>query len=258
MQKYPEIVVTIGGVGGSGTRVIAGLVNDLGYFIGSRLNESNDNTALAEFFPAFRARILTRDPQRHTFIRQKLRDFAEHMRQDLARQPQPYSGWGWKLPANFMVLKDIAALFPHAKYVHTVRHGLDMAYSNNHQQLLNWGTLVDGFTLKNQKSVTPQNLLRYWIQANNRAVESGRTLLGEKFLVIRLEDLCRYPEAQRRRPCGSTCTSRSATASFGTRSGFRSRCRPGRARVSTAADRRFGKSPPASAVTEAPRAHRCW
>ena len=166
MQKYPEIVVTIGGVGGSGTRVIAGLVNDLGYFIGSRLNESNDNTALAEFFPAFRARILTRDPQRHTFIRQKLRDFAEHMRQDLARQPQPYSGWGWKLPANFMVLKDIAALFPHAKYVHTVRHGLDMAYSNNQNQLRNWGSHF-GISLDRPH---PKASLEYWIKANQYAV----------------------------------------------------------------------------------------
>ena len=35
--------LVIGGLGGSGTRVIAQLVNDLGFYLGSHLNEPLDN-----------------------------------------------------------------------------------------------------------------------------------------------------------------------------------------------------------------------
>lgn len=35
--------IVVGGVGGSGTRVIAKLLTQLGYFIGSDLNEADDN-----------------------------------------------------------------------------------------------------------------------------------------------------------------------------------------------------------------------
>ncbi|MFX0204144.1 MAG: hypothetical protein ACFFCW_49230 [Candidatus Hodarchaeota archaeon] len=64
-----------------------------------------------------------------------------------------------------------------------------MAYSTKQWQLLNWGTL-HGLTVKNKKSVTPQNLLRYWVEANNHTVEVGR-IKDNKIMkeVITVEDV---------------------------------------------------------------------
>ncbi len=42
LKNTPPPVV-IGGVGGSGTRLIAQILKDLGYFMGNDLNEANDN-----------------------------------------------------------------------------------------------------------------------------------------------------------------------------------------------------------------------
>jgi hypothetical protein len=119
---------------------------------------------------------------------------AENILKSGPPDPSKYIGWGWKEPNTHIFIKYLTTYFPDFRYIHVLRHGLDMAYSANHQQFLNWETF-NGFTVENKKNATPQNLLRYWIEANNQAVELGRTLLGENFLVIRLEDLCRYPKA---------------------------------------------------------------
>jgi hypothetical protein len=46
--------VVIGGVNGSGTRVVAKLLMDLGFYLGSELNEANDNLLMAYLFMGFR------------------------------------------------------------------------------------------------------------------------------------------------------------------------------------------------------------
>jgi hypothetical protein len=43
-------IVFIGGLGGSGTRVVAGAVARLGYYPGGCLNASNDNLIFTELF----------------------------------------------------------------------------------------------------------------------------------------------------------------------------------------------------------------
>lgn len=225
--------VAIGGVGGSGTRVFAEIFREFGFYMGGCLNKPLDNLWFTVLFkrPQWFCRNREKNEEEiyraiHIFnkamttglastavqdeiiyVRNAGKEIsaypyimganhlqAENILESGPPEPSKYIGWGWKEPNTHVFLKYLATFFPDFRYIHVLRHGLDMAYSNNHQQLLNWGTL-DGFTLKNQKSATPRNLLRYWIEVNNRAVESGRALLGEKFLVIRLEDLCRCPEA---------------------------------------------------------------
>lgn len=225
--------MAIGGVGGSGTRVFSEILSGLGFYIGDCLNKSLDNlwfTLLCkrpdwffqhreknekEIYRAIRlfnktmttGLALAADQDEIIYLRNARKEIFSYPRNMgvsrlkagnilKSRPPDPsrYIGWGWKEPNTHIFLKYLATSFPDFSYIHVLRHGLDMAYSNNHQQLINWGTLY-GITVKNTKSVTPQNLLRYWIKANNHAVEVGRAMLGERFLVIRLEDLCRYPKA---------------------------------------------------------------
>jgi len=44
-------------------------------------------------------------------------------------------------------------------------------------------------------AVTPENSLSYWIAANERAIKTGQQL-GDRFLLLRYEDLCAYPERE--------------------------------------------------------------
>ena len=229
--------MAIGGVGGSGTRVFAEIFREFGFYLGDCLNKPLDNlwfTVLfkrphwfsrnrgkneEEIYRAIRLfnKTMTRglastvDPDEIIYIRNAGKEIlaypykmgVNHLQTENILKSKPpdsskYIGWGWKEPNTHVFLRYLATFFPDFRYIHVLRHGLDMAYSTNHQQFLNWGTLI-GSTAETNDSATPQNLLRYWIEANNQAVELGRALLGERFLVIRLEDLCRYPEASIKR-----------------------------------------------------------
>jgi hypothetical protein len=234
MEKHKVIgPVAIGGVGGSGTRVFAEILRGLGLYMGNCLNNASDNLwftlllkrphwffrnqnrSKKEIYHAIRifekamttGLSLTAGPDDITYVRNAGEEISSyaldmganrlHAKNILkSRQPDPsrYIGWGWKEPNTHIFLEYLAAHFPDFHYIHVLRHGLDMAYSTNNQQLLNWGTLV-GVTVADKTCVTPRDLLQYWVAANERAIKVGRMLLGERFLLVRLEELCRDPKA---------------------------------------------------------------
>ena len=49
--------------------------------------------------------------------------------------------WGWKEPNSHIYIEQLGKYFPNAKYIHVMRNGLDMAFSNNQAQLYNWSWL---------------------------------------------------------------------------------------------------------------------
>ena len=44
-------------------------------------------------------------------------------------------GWGWKEPISHIYIEHLAAHFDGLRWIHVMRHGLDMAYSTNQRQL---------------------------------------------------------------------------------------------------------------------------
>ena len=224
--------VAIGGIGGSGTRAFAEILAKFPFYLGNCLNRSSDNLwftllfkrphwfsrnrgkndeeihrALQLFEKAMTAGLVR--PGENDDVVQVRRAFeeissyprdmgvneaqAETILASVPPENGKFLGWGWKEPNTHVFLEYLAAFFPDFHYIHVLRHGLDMAFSTNHQQLLNWGSLY-GVDAESENSITPQNLLRYWIKANRCAIKVGQTLLGERLLVIRLEDLCGYPQ----------------------------------------------------------------
>jgi hypothetical protein len=189
MSKNNPIVV--GGVGGSGTRLVAQILIEAGVFIGDDLGSANDNLTFTFFFkrpPAFKSGS-------KNWIKSNLRVFERYMLgepfrpQDFWTLALAYYGesyqstyydpefhkertkriwqarrgrtgitgkrWGWKEPNSHIFLEHLAAHFPQMRYVHVIRHGLDMAFSNNAQQLQNWGDLF-GVTWPAEASQLPQ------------------------------------------------------------------------------------------------------
>lgn len=100
--------------------------------------------------------------------------------------------WGWKEPNSHVYLRPLAEHFAGLRFVYVMRHGLDMAFSGNRQQLRNWGPLfgVDPGAAGSE----PRAMLEFWIRATERALADGGRLLGERFLRLDYDALCTRPE----------------------------------------------------------------
>ena len=229
--------VIIGGVGGSGTRVVAEIISHLGFYIGDDLNPAKDNLWFLLLFkrPRWfrRARhdknkiftglsLLSKAmlhqsgpdwPELRFLIRAVLEIsiFGHNYKGDgrglwpflrawnmVVRQPKMTlnkSQWGWKEPNTHIYLEYLAAYFSNIKYIHTIRHGLDMAFSENQQQLYNWGPIL-GLELPKSRSDEPAASLKYWIKSNRRVLEIGEKLGDQKYLVVNFDRLCLSPKSE--------------------------------------------------------------
>jgi hypothetical protein len=217
VHRRPPVVV--GGVGGSGTRLIAEILLAKGYFLGDDLNGARDNLWFTLLFK--RAEILTCSNDEYgslfgifaksmagcalsvpegEMVRRVsatsrpdhdepwLRDRAATLLADRIARPAD-ERWGWKEPNTHIVLGRIAAAFAGMKYIFVCRHGLDMAFSPNQAQPRNWGP----FLLNEPFQPTPRYSLRYWCAAHRR-VAAMRGTMGERLLFLNYDDLCRDKE----------------------------------------------------------------
>ena len=216
--------IVIGGLGGSGTRLVVSLLNDMGVTFRGELNESLDNLWFSLLF--VRRTILLRSDEemdRLAWI------FTNAMRQGLDMPPQlkpllEEAGdhdrspvlppdllarahesllsapevpardehWGWKQPNSHILLPMLDRTFPEMKYVYVVRNGLDMAFSENQNQLKYfWGDLL----LEGEISPTPVNALRYWVAAHKR-MQGFRQRMGHRLHFLSFDRLCQDPEGE--------------------------------------------------------------
>jgi hypothetical protein len=192
--------VVVGGVGGSGTRVVAEMLEALGIFMGDDLNDAHDNMTLARVFGSIRDRIQALGPvgaaadpaaaaAAAAAVAATLDDFAGAMHRAYLAQHDRRAGWGWKVPGNHFILDHLAAAFPGLAYVHVIRHGIDMAFSTNQNQLRNWGRHY-GIDVDGQPP--ERAAFAFWIAANRRAVAEAQRL-GIRFLLLNFDTLCRRP-----------------------------------------------------------------
>lgn len=180
--------IAVGGIGGSGTRVVAAILKELGIFIGDNLNASNDNLdfpGLARFDPS--------NPERVTryISHEEISAFERQMLQGFRRHEPSCRRWGWKLPPTFLFLDYLSQYFHELRYVHVIRHGLDMAFSENRNQIRKWGYLfgIDEDTLS-----PPRAALHYWVKANDFAVSQASRHLADRFMILNFDDLCCRPK----------------------------------------------------------------
>lgn len=187
--------LVIGGTGGSGTRLVARIVRRAGRFMGLNLNSFDDALDLARFDWRWCLRYLrarTTGREREMAVRMAA-DHAEAVRRHLAplgngsRAP-----WGWKHPHSYLMLPFLHEVHQDLRFVHVVRDGRDMAFSPNQRQALQYGTVALG----ERRAIAPAvRSAAYWAWANALAAEDGGRHLGERYLCLRYEDLCREPEA---------------------------------------------------------------
>lgn len=237
--------VVIGGLGGSGTRVVAEIMAYLGFFIGRDLNVASDNLWFTflfkrpSWYPKHRydqdtidaglrllektmlgTSALTGAEYRYLWgaLKSACRDGFSHKHigygrtkwglqrftRILMQRPNPgqnYVGWGWKEPNSHLMIDDIARNFKSCKYIHTVRHGLDMAFSDNQNQLHLWGGSFNVNVPEDQQRL-PQASYRYWVQANREARTRGLALGADRFMLLNFDQLCSDPDQQLQKLAG--------------------------------------------------------
>jgi hypothetical protein len=209
--------VVVGGVGGSGTRLIAQMLAASGYYLGTDLNEASDNLWFTLLFK--RPDILGCSNEEFADLcdiflagmsgrgeftagqRERVRQLAENGRPQhdptwlrgrgttlLSHESSPNANdrWGWKEPNTHVVLGRLCGAFPGMKFILVARHGLDMAVSGNQNQPRLWGQLLMGKPFV----ATPRYSLRYWCFVHRRAMAIGAAM-GDRFLFLNYDELCR-------------------------------------------------------------------
>ncbi len=236
ISKINEKPVVIGGMGGSGTRVVAQILIELGYYMGGKLNHANDNLWFTLLFkrPKWYKSKVIRNVQNITlglqlfselmtnqirwnaskilFVSRVIIDIflGKHtivpcgkainiLKSILSAQNSLTSVcWGWKEPNSHIFLPYLIDFFPNISYIHVIRHGMDMAFSRNQQQVRNWGWLY-GIDFLSDGYNMPRASLDYWIRSTERVINLGSSLLGDRFMIVKLEELCKMPESEIRR-----------------------------------------------------------
>ena len=227
----PDGPVVVGGLGGSATRVFARLLQLSGHAIGADLNESLDHLGFTllckgrleldtqERWAPAALRLVERatwsggrpTPEELASLRAALSRVLVHGHDHLGSgrgiwalrrawrlwRPRPAIGpgddrWGFKEPNSHLFLPALAAQFPAMRYIYVLRHGLDMAFSDNLQQLRRWGPAL-GVAVPSSDEHAPVAQLAFWVAAAERAQQLGEELLGERFCCVRYDELTETP-----------------------------------------------------------------
>jgi hypothetical protein len=247
-REYPPKIdpslgpVVVGGVGGSGTRVVAEIMRHLGVYTGCVLNKAGDNKwfSLLCKLPRFSLDPSSRDSQDfyraldmleramtgqlgpdradRRFINQLIdrwarmkrehplpddrtvewvRGHAASLRTSREQCPEGAPRWGWKEPNSHLFLPHMQRHFgERLRYVHVIRHGIYMAFSDNQAQAMRWGPqfgLAETTLADSVRRPTPPESLDYWIRSNERAVSRGREMPTGSFYLLNHDDLCTNP-----------------------------------------------------------------
>jgi hypothetical protein len=190
----------------SGSRLLAELVRASGIYMGAHQNESGDSEDMLElveyvvenYYPDFNrlwrgdqspdaelCALITRACRRHLDGRQTQR-------------------WGWKLSETAYVLPLVDYLFPKARYLHLIRDGRDIAFSDhvppfntfwqkiytNAAGMRYWHGLWFGRMSKLAYRIDPLPYnVQHWINSVTVGQHFG-AMLRERYMETRYEDLC--------------------------------------------------------------------
>ncbi len=176
------------------------ILQTFGVALGNRLNESLDPYVFMRFYdrwidPFVRDRSGLRPMERRdrTAMVDELRSaVASHL--DDAK-PARGSAWGWKSPRSIFVLPLLGEVYPQLRFVHVVRDPRDMAFSSNQRQLEAHGDLY--LSPEERAEPLPIQSALLWKRVNNEARTFGTTM-GDRYLLLRFEGLCREPGATAR------------------------------------------------------------
>lgn len=162
-KRNPKIenIIFITGLGGSGSRVLGRLCKDLGFDLGSRLNESLDNLV---FFKQsnYYAGIHPHNDDHYLKFKKK---FLTQLEESYSAETVVIKEPNFHIFLPFL-LRLTQEMHFRVRFIHIVRNVLYMMNSKNQNQFVHWRHL---FPI-NAKNKMFQRL-EFWYYANTRAIE---------------------------------------------------------------------------------------
>ena len=197
LPRLPTQPCILGATGGSGTRVFARILRDAGVFIGTHLAPSEDSLPFRDYFDRWTNAYID-NTKRWTRPAPELEQLlAGELPGILAEHGIDARGadtvWGWKAPRSIYFIPFWNRVFPDMRFIHVVRDGRDMAFSDNHNQVLRHS---GGFLNPGEEQLRlPVRAMILWSRLNLAAAQFGENDLGNRYIRLRFEDLCREPVA---------------------------------------------------------------
>jgi hypothetical protein len=202
MLGIPPPAVCLG-VGGSGTRAVAAIMEEAGLYIGPDQNRAKDARTMKPFLRRWPEEYLAQSgwvdatlplPEPDPVM---VADFKEAVRAGRVGIQSRRAPWGWKAPRTILVLPLVDHVLRGVRVIQVVRDGRDLAYSKNQSQVEAVGHLV--LPDLPEDAPGPVRSIAFWSRMNLAAADYGRAHMGDRHLVVRFEDLCANPEAGARR-----------------------------------------------------------
>jgi hypothetical protein len=110
-----------------------------------------------------------------------------HAAANLHCAPGRRSGrWGFKNPRHMFLLPILNRAFPEFVFVHVLRDGRDMLFSENRNQL----RMYYGDLLGRPNELTLEVSAAFWSTENLQAAAYGARVLKSRYMLLRLEDFC--------------------------------------------------------------------
>ncbi|MBA2741668.1 MAG: sulfotransferase [Actinobacteria bacterium] len=188
----------IGATGGSGTRVLARIARAGGLFTGARLNDYEDAVDFGAYSDRWINTWVSANGSLPDSEHEKMTtDLERVVESHCADRPVDARAWGWKEPRSIYLLPYYDETMPTFRFVHFVRDGRDMAFSENQNQLRKHGSVV--LEPDQRRLETPLQSIVVWTRINARAADYGEQVLGDRYLRVRFEDLCSEPATSARR-----------------------------------------------------------
>jgi hypothetical protein len=191
----------------SGSRLAAKLLATAGVFMGAHQNRTRDaldmlplvHYLVLRHYPDYGPALAGADPLLADVLRAAIERHLE------GYDPAEGRRWGWKLCETSFILPVVAACFPTACFVHLLRDGRDVAFSDHTgptdpfwrklffgtADIERWrGMRLTGSAYRRQPHLFNA---QHWIASVSAARGYGQAL-GEHYYELRYEALCAAPE----------------------------------------------------------------
>lgn len=211
-------VVCVGGLGGSGTKVVSQIFQRIGIFFGEDQNGSADTLPFTLFFniSAFslsekdfkhRAELFARCMLGCRISEDEVGEVLSLVADNQLQQPNSWmreralratssvrkpvtAAWGWKSPPTHFFADRFLMFWHGLKFVFVFRDAFDMALSKNQNQLKYWSPHIYG--VKGCLERGDMGALEFWFRVHERILELKRRL-PERVLIVPYERLCESP-----------------------------------------------------------------
>ena len=187
-------LITIGGVGGSGTRAVIRLLRQVGVYTGVNVNRALDSLDFQYTFmvPWLRStlRAWLGDALPLPVTKQQA-DFERFLAEHLSGA-EDAEVVAWKHPRVQYCLPTLRQVRPDLAFVHLIRDGRDMVLSANQHQRDDFAPVFLSEP-ELDRSLQVQSQL-VWARGNDLVADYGERHMGDDYLRVRFEDLCFHPE----------------------------------------------------------------